>query len=346
MILELIDEAVTAGARLQRACDIMGLSLRTLQRWRQMGEDGGEDRRRTTASPPENKLSETERCRVLALVNSPEFRDLPPKQIVGKLADKGIYVASESTMYRLLREAKQNAHRHRSKPPESTKPPERVATGPAQVLSWDITYLPAPVRGTFYYLYMFQDIWSRKIVGWEVHECEDNALAADLLIDVCGGLGVDPSNLYLHSDNGSPMKGATMLATIRDLGVTASYSRPGVSDDSPFIESLFRTMKYRPAYPDKPFSSIEEARQWVTQFVEWYNYEHLHSTIGFVTPHDRHTGRDIDILAARRALYKRARAAHPERWSADIRKWDRPTVVRLNPARTVRLPKEGDVKAA
>jgi transposase InsO family protein len=324
----------------------VGVTARTLQRWRGQGAEGGEDRRRGCHCAPANRLSDTERRRVLKLVNSPVYRDLPPKQIVAKLADEGVYVASESTMYRLLREAKQNAHRQRSKPPQSTKPPERVATGPAQVLCWDITYLPAAVRGTFFYLYMFQDIWSRKIVGWAVHDREDNELAAELLVDVCRDLSVDTAKLALHSDNGSAMKGATMLATLRNLGICPSYSRPGVSDDNPFIEALFRTMKYRPTYPDRPFQSLDEAREWVARFVHWYNHEHLHSTIGFVTPHDRHIGRDIDVLAQRKTLYARARAARPERWSGKPRKWQRPRIVRLNPERTLRLSRHEKTKAA
>lgn len=148
MILDIVDEAVAAGARLQRACQVVGITARSLQRWREQGDDGGEDRRRGSGQPPPNKLSEAERARILQFVNSPKYRNLPPKQIVPLLADEGIYVASEATIYRLLREEKQNAHRHKSKPPQSTKPPERTATGPAQVLSWDITYLPTVVRAS------------------------------------------------------------------------------------------------------------------------------------------------------------------------------------------------------
>lgn len=183
-------------------------------------------------------------------------------------------------------------------------------------------------------------------MGWAVHEREGNDLAAELLMDVCHELGVDPGGVSLHSDNGSAMKGATMLATMQGLGIMPSFSRPGVCDDNPFIEALFRTMKYRPTYPEQPFADAPNARQWVGGFVHWHNHEHLHSAIGFVTPHDRHTGRDIDILAKRRELYARACAVHPERWTGMPRKWKRPAIVRLNPERTVRLPRKEGAQAA
>jgi putative transposase len=196
----------------------------------------------------------------------------------------------------------------------------------------DITYLRAPVRGTFYYLYLLEDLYSRRIVGWQVLDAESAEAAALLVERTCAALDVDASKLHLHSDNGGPMKGATMLATLQRLGVVASFSRPRVSDDNPFPESLFRTLKYRPGFPNRPFRDIEEARQWVSDFVRWYNEQHLHSALNFVTPNDRYFGRDAAILAARHLVYQRARRRHPERWTGDTRNWAPAPAVTLNPS--------------
>jgi len=330
MIMQLIDEAVESGARLVRACDTLGLTLRTVQRWRQQG-DRGFDRRLGPKTSPRNKLSPTERKAVLDAANRPEHRDLSPKQIVPRMADAGVYLASESTFYRILHEEGALHHREPSRPRSVVRPREYVAMGPCEVLSWDITYLRSAVRGAFYYLYLIEDIWSRKIVGWSVHDEESMDLSARLIEDTATRLGRDPRGLVLHSDNGGPMKGSTMLATLQRLGIVGSFSRPHVSDDNPYSESLFRTLKYRPAYPRGPFASIEAARQWVEDFVAWYNTEHLHSAIGFVTPEDRHTGRDVAILAARQQTYKEARKHNPARWAGNIRNWDRVGGVALNP---------------
>lgn len=345
MILELVDEAMAAGARQSRACECLDVSCRMLQRWRHH-PDGGEDRRRGPKRAPKNKLSEVERARVLEIANSPEYRDLSPKQIVPQLADRGIYVASESSFYRRLREADQLKHREPSRPRRRHKPQGYEARGPLEVWTWDITYLRTAVRGLYYYLYLFVDIWSRKIVGWRVEESESMDDSSALIQTICDELGIDPSGLVLHADNGGPMKGSTMQATLERLGIVASFSRPSVSDDNPYSEALFRTLKYRPWYPSRPFQSIEEARAWVASFVTWYNEEHLHSAIGFVAPQDRHTGRDEEILARRREVYEKARQRHPERWSGSTRNWDRVEVVTLNPDATINHTDEAHAAAA
>ncbi len=338
MILALIEEAVTAGARRRRCSELMGLSVRTLERWRselRLGKD--EDARRTRFQAPSNKLAGEERAEILEVVNSASFRDLSPNQIVPRLADEGVYLASESTIYRILREEKQIKHRGRSKAPArhgSTASRSHVATGPNQVWSWDITYLTTPVRGVFIYLYLIMDIWSRKIVGFEVYDFEAAELSARLFTATCRAERADPDSLVLHADNGGPMKGATMVVTLERLGVLASFSRPGVSNDNPFSESLFRTLKYRPEYPSKPFASIAAARTWVASFTRWYNTQHLHSSIRFVTPDDRHAGRDVQILAARQAVYEAARTERPNRWSGPARNWEPVPEVRLNPEST------------
>lgn len=333
MIVGLIDEAVGAGARLRVACRELGLNERTIQRWRTPG--GAQDSRHGPRTVPANKLSVEERQKILEIVNSPEFRDLSPHQIVPRLADEATYLASESTMYRVLREHDQLKHREPAKPAKKRKrPDEHEATGPNQVWSWDITYLPSPVRGSFYYLYMLEDVWSRKIVGWQVYEEESTELASELFKETCAYLGLDPDGLVLHSDNGGPMKGATMLATLKRLGVVVSFSRPHVSDDNPYSEALFRTLKYRPDYPSQAFSSLEHAREWTLAFVTWYNTVHRHSAIGFVTPDERHQGLDTAILAKRHQVYQQARANNPERWAGETRNWKPVETVTLNPRRT------------
>jgi transposase InsO family protein len=331
MILGLIDEAVTAGARLRGACEVLGVDPRTVQRWKRQGI--GEDRRAGPRCAPKNQLTPEERALILALLLSPAYRDLAVDQVVVRLADEGRYVGSPSTMRRLLKSEKLAAHRSAARPSTHSKPRELVATGPNQVWSWDITYLRSPVRGVFFYLYMVVDVWSRKVVAADVHLAETSELAAVLIRRACVREKIDPGQLALHSDHGGPMKGATLQVTLEVLGVVASFSRPRTSDDNPFSESLFKTVKYRPEYPSGPFESLEAARSWVSWFVRWYNTEHRHSQISFVTPEQRHTGEDIAILERRHELYEAARAKHPERWSGKTRNWSRVETVRLNPAK-------------
>lgn len=300
-----------------------------------MKPDNSHDGRTDALHTPKNKLTELERQRLIKIANSAEFSSLPPSKIVPKLADKGQYLASESTFYRVLKEVNQLKHRDKSKPARKViKPKALKATGPNQVYTWDITYLPTQVKGVFFYLYLVLDVYSRKIVGWQVHNEELSALAADLITDICYREGILEQQVTLHSDNGSPMKGATMLATLQELGVVPSFSRPSVSNDNPYSESLFRTLKYRPEYPEQRFVNLSAGRQWVKGFVGWYNNEHLHSGIKFVTPAQRHAGEDITILINRISVYQKAKLAHPERWSGEIRNWDYINEVNLNPEKS------------
>jgi transposase InsO family protein len=326
-MLPLIQEAVCSGARLEQACGLLGLTARTVQRWRTQAADGRQGPRQA----PSNKLTAAERVALLAVVNSEPYRDLSPNQIVPLLADQQTYLASESTVYRVLREEGQLAHRAASKPAVPRPKPELEAAAPNRAWSWDITYLRACIRGTFFYLYLVMDLYSRKVVGWAVHAEESMELASQLIKLICLKTGVDPKQLVLHSDNGGPMKGSTMLATLNWLGIVASFSRPRVSDDNPFSEALFRTLKYRPDFPEHPFNSLEEATAWVEGFVRWYNTQHLHSGIQFVTPEDRHAGRDVQILAKRKVVYEEAKAKNPKRWSGRTRNWSPAGPVRLNP---------------
>ena len=327
----MIEEAVDAGARREKACELIGLAERTMQRWREA--DVGDDGRAGPRTRPTNAFTAAEKATMLAVVNSPEYRDLPPKQVVPRLADEGRYIGSESTIYRVLRAEGQASHRGRAKRRTVRRVDAHVATAPNQVWSWDITYLLSSVRGRFFYLYLVVDIWSRRIVGFEVHAEESMELSAALVRKTCIAENVDPCGLILHSDNGGPMRGSTMLATLQQLGIIASFSRPSVSDDNPYSESLFRTLKYRPDYPHKPFDTLEAARAWVAAFVVWYNAEHRHSGINFVTPDERHDGRENTVLANRKRVYERARRKHPTRWSRSTRNWAPAAAVFLNPKR-------------
>ncbi len=330
MAINLCNEAIDAGARKAQACEVLGVSERTLQRWQ--NEDELVDHRTSVVKEPKNKLSDDEKKRVLSVCNQPEYSSLPPSQIVPKLADAGEYIASESTMYRVFKESKQDKHRGNTKPRRTVeKPKGYCATGPNQVWSWDITYLKTEVCGLFYYLYLIVDVYSRKIVGWEVYDRELAELASEVLTRAYLNEGVSKDQIVLHSDNGSPMKGATMLATMQNLGVMPSLSRPSVSNDNPFSESLFRTLKTAPIWPEKPFESITKSREWTHTFATWYNNDHCHSGIQFVTPSQRHTGQDKMILKQRHEVYQAAQKRNPKRWSGTTRNWEAPECVWLNP---------------
>jgi putative transposase len=282
----------------------------------------------------------------LAVANEARFASLSPHQIVPALADEGRYLASESTFYRLLRDADQLARRGRPKAPARVRPQPFEATGPNQVWSWDITYLASTVRGAFFYLYLIMDVYSRKIVGWEVYPQESAAHAASVFHRAHLREGVRADALVLHSDNGAPMKGATMLATLQRLGVVPSFSRPSVSNDNPYSESLFNTVKGRPDFPYKPFETSETARAWMAKFARWYNNEHLHSALKFVTTAQRHRGEDADLLSQRDAVYQAARAANPARWSGSTRDWNAPASVLLIPGKTTSRTNRTDANKA
>lgn len=330
--VELIGEAVVSGARLINACEEAGIAPCTYRRWQHQGTVVEDQRPIANRPEPVNKLSSEERERLLSVFYLPAFQSMPPSQVVPALADEGLYLASESTCYRVLHEANQQHERGRARQRERrSKPAEYAATGPNQAWSWDVTWLKGPVRGMFYYLYMIMDVFSRKVVGWEVHERECGDLASVLVRRAVMAEGCLRCPDILHADNGSPQKSSTLRATLQQLGIEPTYSRPRVSNDNPYSESLFRTTKYRPDYPVDGFVDIEGARDWVLKFVRWYNEEHRHSAIKFVTPVERHTGADIEILKARKALYEHAKTGNPERWSGQTRDWSRPEVVMLNP---------------
>lgn len=324
--VELIHEAMNSGARKRKCCEVIGISLRTCERW-ERGES--RDRRKGAGKTVTRKLSEDEKDAIVSISCSKEYRDCNPYEIVAILAEKGTYLASESTIYRILRVMNMLHHRSNCRVAcSSSRPPELVATGPNQVWSWDITYLKTSVAGMFLYAYVIIDIFSRKIVGWKISDIESTDEAVSLFRRLTATY--DLSGVRLHSDNGNPMKGATMLMLLYHLGVMPSFSRPRVSDDNPFIESFFKTVKYSSGYP-KHFNDIAHARKWFGDFVNWYNTEHRHSQIGYVTPQQRHDGSADLIFSSRNQTYAQARERHPERFRGKLKLWSAPNEVYLNP---------------
>lgn len=260
---------------------------------------------------PANKLTDLERCLVLEALTSERFVDLAPLQIYAQLLDEGVYLCSVATMYRVLRENRQVKERRRLARHPAKVCPELVATAPRQVYSWDITKLPGPVKGTYFDAYVMIDIYSRYIVGVHVHAHESGVLARELMEQIFKVHGVPQ---VVHADRGTSMTSKTVAALLADLEVTRSHSRPRVSNDNPFSESLFKTLKYGPIFPER-FGSLWEARQFMDAFAQWYNHEHRHTGIGLHTPADVHYGLATAKAAERQAVLTEARARHPHRFS-------------------------------
>jgi putative transposase len=282
---------------------------------------------------PSHALSEDERARLVQVANEARFSAVPPARIVPMLADEGIYLASESSFSRVLREHGQTAHRGRARTPKTVRPPTmHIASQPRQVWCWEMTYLPAVVMRRWCHLYLILDLYSRKIVGWEVHDSDNSDHAVHLVrrTALAEGIADLADKPVLHGDNGSTYKVTTVLAMLNWLGVKPSYSRPRVRDDNAYAESLFRTAKYRPEFPAKGFADLQQARAWAANFVRWYNVDHRHSGIRYVAPAQRHAGEDKAILAARHTVYQKARELHPARWSGMPRNWSPVGAVTLN----------------
>ncbi len=279
-------------------------------------------------------LSNEERQAIIHVCNETPYASLPPSQIVPALADQGIYLASESSFYRVLKSEEQGEHRGRTKAPEKRVLQTHIASGPNQVWSWDISYLPSHIRGKFWYLYAVMDVYSRKLVGWEVYDAEQADYACELMERTVLREGCWSELVVLHSDNGSVMKASTFRVKLESLGLKSSYSRPRVSNDNAYSESLFRTLKYCPQWPSSGFGTLESAREWMQRFVHFYNEEHKHSQIRFVTPGQRHRGEDKEILLRRHAVYQQAMKRNPGRWSCQkTRNWKPVGDVTLNPVK-------------
>jgi transposase InsO family protein len=337
-MLASVAQAQATGARLSAISDVVGVDARTLRRWSTAEALAEGDRRPAAQRPaPASRLSEAERVAILTVANQPEYAALPPTRIVPMLADQGTYIASESSFYRVLKAAGQLSHRGRSKAPVQQRPPTtHVARGPNELWAWDTTFLPTQVIGQWFYLYLILDVFSRKIVAWEVHASDDADHAAQVVkrAALAEGIAGLPTRPVLHGDNGATLKATTVLGMLNWLGIKPSYSRPRVSDDNAYAEALFKTAKYRPEYPRRGFATLDEARRWAADFVRWYNHEHRHSGIHYVTPVERHDGRDRAVLEARKHVYTKARDRSPSRWNGRAtRNWDRHEQVTLNPER-------------
>jgi putative transposase len=291
-------------------------------------------------------LSEVERVHIRELLNSERFADCAPRTIWATLLDEQQYHCSWRTMYRLLAEADQVRERRDQIRRTGYTAPELLATGPNQLWSWDITKLRGPVTWTYYYLYVILDVFSRAVVGWMIAEREDAALAEALIADTCAQEGIVPQQLTIHADRGSAMTSKAVAHLLADLGVVKSHSRPHVSNDNPYSEAAFKTLKYRPSYPDR-FGSLIDARAWARPFFHWYNHIHRHSGIGLLSPATVHAGQASAQVAARQQVLDLAYQAHPERF---VRGRPTPppvpTAVWINPPSCAQETAPRDVSAA
>lgn len=262
------------------------------------------------------RLSTVEELSVLELLNSERFRDMAPGEIYAVLLDEGTYLCSERTMYRLLAAQGQNTHRRHAAPRNHVRP-ELLATRPGELWSWDTTKLKGLSKWTYFYLYKIIDVFSRFVVGWMVAFKESATLAEDLIAETCLKQEILPGTLTIHADNGSSMRSATVGQLLADLGITKTHSRPHVSNDNPFSESAFKTLKYRPGFPVR-FGSIEDARKFCQEFFAWYNMEHRHSGIAMLTPYSVHYGLHVPKLEQRSNVLVNAYLEHPERFVKGI----------------------------
>jgi putative transposase len=280
---------------------------------------------------PARALPLAERQTVLQHLHSERFRDQAPAEVFATLLDEGIFLCSVSTMYRILAaNGEVRERRDQLRHPEYKKP-ELLATAPNQVWSWDITKLLGPVKWTYYYLYVILDIFSRYVVGWMVADGESSQLAQRLIADTCEKQLIVPGQLHLHADRGTSMTSKPVAFLLADLGVTKTHSRPQVSDDNPYSESQFKTLKYRPGFPDR-FGSIQDARAFCQPFFRWYNDEHHHSAIALLTPAMLHYGRAEEVIQRRQEVLQDAYARNPERFvRACPKSQPPPTAAWINP---------------
>jgi putative transposase len=294
------------------ACDAVGASRATFYR-RRKADAAPAAEAVTPKQRPARRLSDEERQVVLDTLRSERFVDASPGAVHATLLEEGTWLCSERTMYRIMTEVGENRERRDQLTHPPYAKPELLATKPNEVWTWDITKLRGPAKWTYYYLYVIIDVFSRYVVGWMVAERECASLARRLFEETCAKQGIVPGQLTVHADRGAPMTSKLLAQMLADLGVTKSHSRPHVSDDNPFSESHFKTMKYRPEFPDR-FDSLEDAKAFCRRFFEWYNEEHRHSGIAMMTPAQVHHGEVATVLEKRRRTLEAAWRAHPERF--------------------------------
>jgi putative transposase len=344
MVAGVADLAALVGVR--EACATLGVPrssyYRTIQPFPCSGMEA--DDHLPDPSPrsrPARSLSEAETSQVRDLLNSERFADCAPRTVYATLLDEQQYLCSWRTMYRILAEAHEVRERRNQIRRTGYTAPELLATKPNQLWSWDITKLRGPATWTYYYLYVVLDVFSRAVVGWMVAEREDAVLAETLIGDTCSKEGIVPQQLTIHADRGSAMTSKVVAELLVDLGVAKTHSRPHVSNDNPFSEAQFKTLKYRPSYPER-FGSLMDARAWARPFFYWYNHEHRHSGIGLLTPATVHAGQASEQVAARQEVLDAAYAAHPERFVAGRPLPPAvPTAVWINPPTKATASEEG-----
>lgn len=304
-------EYLAPSVGLKRACEALEVNRASL--YRRRGRQVATSDERSPGPQPPLKLNALERQAVVDLIHSERFVDASPHTIYATLLDEGQYHCSVRTMYRILeQESELKERRNLLKHPHYTKP-ELLATGPNQLWSWDITKLKGPVKWTYFYLYVILDVYIRYVVGWMVTSRESATLARKLIGETCAKKNVSPEQLTIHADRGSSMKSKAVALLMSDLGITKTHSRPHVSNDNPFSEAQFKTLKYRPGFPQR-FGSLEDSRAFCHPFFRWYNTEHRHCGIAFMTPEDIHYGRATQILETRSAVLSAAFEAHPKRF--------------------------------
>jgi transposase InsO family protein len=327
--------SLPADVSARAACESLGLSRATLYRSRGLQGDeavrGALPTRRPVPSPP-RRLDESERAVVIALLHSTEFADQPPREIVATLLSQGRYICSIRTMYRILASLGESRERRVQRGHASYEAPFVRATAPNEVWVWDITALPGPRKGQFYYLYAVMDLYSRYVVAWQVAHVQSGDLAERLFLDACATYDIAPASLCVHSDRGSPMTSYRLTQMFEQLGVAASYSRPRVSDDNPHIESQFKTLKYQPDFPLR-FQSFGAASNWCGEYYPWYNQDHHHAGIALYTPADLFFGNVEAVWAKRQAALDAAYDANPERFVRGRPVAERPpAATEINPA--------------
>lgn len=296
------------------ACEALTLARATFYRHRCVLQTGGQIDKPVIVRPtPSRALTQEERRTVKDVLHSERFVDKSPLEVYATLLDEGIYLCSTRTMYRILGDCKEVRERRNQLKHPQYKKPELIAVGPNEVWSWDITKLLGPVKWTYFYLYVILDIFSRYVVGWMVADRESGELAKVLIEESCGKQEIKEEELTIHSDRGSPMKSKPVAWLLAELGVTKSFSRPSVSNDNPYSESQFKTMKYRPEFPER-FGSIEGAISFSQGYFRWYNQEHRHSGIGLMTPEQVHYGRAERVSEARQKVLEEMYEKHPERF--------------------------------
>jgi putative transposase len=304
-------ESLGKETGLSKACHVLGIPRSRVYRYRATQQGSPQLAPKLSRHP--RSLSQSEKVKVREMLNSARFCDQTPREVYATLLDEGEYLCHWRTMYRILDENAEVRERRNQLVHPNYKKPELLATGPNQVWSWDISRLLGPVKWTYYYLYVILDIYSRYVVGWMIALCESAALAQELIQQTCEKQSIQQEQLVLHADRGAPMIAKTLALLLADLGVTKSHSRPHVSDDNPFSEAQFKTMKYRPDYPDR-FGIQTDARSWARAFFDWYNNHHHHSAIALLTPADVHFGRDEQVIRKRQNVLRLAFEKNPQRF--------------------------------